>query len=875
MKTTPSNLIQARHRHAVWLPTIWTATIGLGLLLVIGSLWQPADAGLRIQLWSEALLLVALIAVLVRLRASHSHHTVARSLDSKLGSYNRLEASAELAERTDALAQAQRSDTANFLADNHPPAAWPWSLGLACCFLFVLVHLVNLGLTSYHHFTAINAITTLAKSATKPAKDAIAKNEPPPATLRWISPNPETTGTPIEEIPLTAEAESTTGLKDVSLIVTVNGEERPAVPVPATVAAGRQPLALSIYLDELNVQPFDMVSYYLRANRVEPAGAAPATPWPAVTSPLQFLQVRPLRDDTRLAKDPPGPPKPGSPNQMLNVVKNLKLVQIELMRDAFSLANDNPPHTDPGWPGLNQTAGFAQSSLAMKTNEAIDLATQGGAPAEVVNDLTQAKTQMTIAANRLMITKPSEAAPNQGHALAELTAIEKYFVKVLQQNSGQGQSPPPDPFKVAQPYKLPPREETPAGQLERLAREQGQLADKLASSTSHPPPSPASSPSSSPSSSPGSSAGSPPGSAPGASPGSNGGSPPGSSPGSSAGTPSNISAQQQKLADDINHLANAGTLPAEAGSALHDAAASSRAAATQLAANDPVAAAEPAAQAAINLRDALAKVKAASNADAGNVLANAQRALNQSAGDVAGANPDTSKTAATDAAQSTAQVQDLLRNAAQKQQAAGSQEAAKQLADLANAIASSRVQDDLKNLADNGPAASDADRLAVANKLLALAQGAANGQGAVGDRDALAAQARDALKRDRVNLDRADQAGQDALRGLHDDVMAQAQIAVAAAQGDGKRVDDPVLGPITMLAPPPPPPDNAQHKPFMRMMGSQIDALIKMLGEQNASGRPQVLATAQASEAPPAYRAAVADYFESLAHEHDPTPAQP
>jgi hypothetical protein len=277
------------------------------------------------------------------------------------------------------------------------------------------------------------------------------------------------------------------------------------------------------------------------------------------------------------------------------------------------------------------------------------------------------------------------------------------------------------------------------------------------------------------------------------------------------------------------------------------------------------------------LRDAVNTLNAAGKTDTADVLANAQRALNESAGNVAGAGPGNSQGAATAAAQSTAQAEAALRAAATEQQNKGSTDAAQQLADLANAINNSRVQDDLKKLAGEGAAATDGERQAAANKLLGLAQGAANGQGALGNRDQLAQQALDALKRDRVNLDRADKAGPEALRGLQQDAIGQAQIAMAAGQGDGKRVDTPILGPISKLAPPAPPQGDQQHAPFMRMAGSQIDELIKILSKQIAADRPQVLTTAQTGDAPPAYRPAVADYFESLAHEQDtaPAPAQP
>jgi Tfp pilus assembly protein PilE len=864
MKNSPHTLIRSRHRQALWTPAVWTAIGGLGLLFALGIWWPPADPGRHLARWGEGLAVIALVAALVRLRSPHSASTIACALDRELVTHNRIEAATELAHRQDALAVAQHDDTAAALSARRLPPAWPWPAGLALLLALVLAHLSLITISGYHmavaRAKAAQAAAALAQAAqAKIAQEKLANEKPPAAILSWISPKPETTATPIEEVPLSAEANSATGLKSLALVVTVNGEPRPEVPLPADVAAGRQPIELSIYLDELGVQPYDMVTYYLHAQRVVPAGAAPATPWPVVTSPLQFLQVRPLRDDTRLANGGGPPPPPGpSADDLLNFVKRLKVAQIQLMRDTFALANDTPPHTDPAWPGLNQATGSAQTALGTKTQQAIDLSLSSNAPIAIINLIMQAQGQMTSAASALAKPDPAAAAPDQGRALANLTAVEKYYIKIIAQGQGQQTAQTaPDPFKVDQPFKLPPREQTPAGQLEQLARDQAALADQLAGSSS----------------SPGSGAGS----------------------GSGSPTLADTTAQQQKLAEAMSKLASAGSLPADATPALQAAAAAGKESVNKLIAGDPGAAAEPAARAAAQLRDAIARVDAAGKSDSAAILAQAQQALNQSATQVAGATPDATKTAATDAATRTADAMAALRNAATQQQTKGSAPAASQLADLANAIATSQVQDDLKKLADSASASTDQERQTVARKLTDLAQGAANGQGAIGDRDALAAQALDALRRDRANLDRASRAGQEALLGLHDDVLTQAENALAAGQsaapsaaqspqlgnkggggqGDTKRTDDPVLGPIVMLTPPPPPPDNDQRPPFMRMMGSQIDALINVLTAQEASTRPQVLTTGQASEAPPAYRPAVADYFESLAHEQAPTPAQP
>ncbi len=967
MKATPITLIRSHHRQALWMPAIWTAIVGLALLTILDHWWHPQDTDKHIVLLCECWALIGLGATLARVRSRYSRQTVACTLDERLMSHNRVEAAAELANRTDALAEAQRRDTEAFLSKHRPPPAWLWPTGMTLLVLLVALQLYLFGLLGYglasSHFARYAARAAQADAAkiaeanaeakaNADAKDevAAAKAKLPTATLNWVSPSPESSAAPIEEVPLTAEADSTTGLKSVALVVTVNGEARPEIKLPKDLAAGHQTVELSLYLDELNVQSFDMVTYFLRAQPVAPAGVADAAV-PAITSPLQFLQVRSLWDDTKLANNKPAAPPPK--DDPSNPITTLKLAEVKLMRDTFGLAKDPDTRAGPDWASLNKMAGSAQSALADRTDEAIKTAQEAGVPGDIIDLLTQAKGRMVEAVNSLNKPDPDAAGTDQGRALAKLTAVEKYYTKVISQ--AECDKPPvPDPFKVNQPFKLPPREPTAAGQLEQLARIQSDLADKVASaassssqsrsqsSASSSPiagvkqiattPSPSSSPSpgsgakpgagSSPSSgsnagmaaaadlhgqqpsatnkpgmasspsgapskpsvspnlaaAPGSSA--PPASSPG--PGAS------SSPGSETGLPTvaDLTAQQRKVANDIKQLAAAGALPKEAMAAVNAAADASLESAGKLSADDPGAAAEPAARAAAELRDAVSKMDAAGRADAAALLATAQRTLNQSAGDLAGAKPEASKSAASDAAASTAQVENALRDGATKQQEQGSIQGAQQLADLANAIAASQVQTDLKVLASAGAVAPAKARQDAANKLTALAQGAANGQTAIGNQEVLAAQALEALRRDRLNLDRADRAGASTLRGLHEDVLAQAQIALSAAmgnrnistsvaQGDAKRVNDAPTGPIAMLAPPPPPVDDPQHGPFMRMMGTQIDALISMIVAPDVSTRPQVLATGQVSDAPPAYRPSVANYFESLAHDPAPSTAHP
>jgi hypothetical protein len=81
--------------------------------------------------------------------------------------------------------------------------------------------------------------------------------------------------------------------------------------------------------------------------------------------------------------------------------------------------------------------------------------------------------------------------------------------------------------------------------------------------------------------------------------------------------------------------------------------------------------------------------------------------------------------------------------------------------------------------------------------------------------------------------------------------------------------------------PPPPGPGAAARKirDYPNLLSQRVGGLIRMAGELNVrreAKRGQVLTTGNPSEAPPAYRPAVADYFEALARDRaTPAPRKP
>src|SRR5262249_9183429 len=196
----------------------------------------------------------------------------------------------------------------------------------------------------------------------KPTAEIAQPKEAPTASIEWQSPEPEATATAIEEVPMEAEATSTSGLRDLVLKVEVNGEPKLAQPIKDDLTKpGKHPLKLSVYLDQLDVKTYDIISYHLSAQRIH------GSKLPPTVSPVQFIQVKPMREDTFVCA---GGDKP---SKCFNYVTALKASQLRLMKENFTLANADISKSSAEWRGENSRVGTDQNELAARTDEVIEL----------------------------------------------------------------------------------------------------------------------------------------------------------------------------------------------------------------------------------------------------------------------------------------------------------------------------------------------------------------------------------------------------------------------------------------------------------------------------------------------------------------------
>ncbi|MET0261363.1 MAG: hypothetical protein ABW223_00590 [Rariglobus sp.] len=614
--STPDILVRTQHRRLRYTLLVWSLALAVLAVVAAGADYLGwLRHGILIGTPFVATSLGLLVVWLIRDRRL-AENVVARDLDTEWQLKARIEASAELSDNASVFAQAQRADAAARLAGRRLPRALAWHSGKVVLIVALLLLAIE--------------IAVVAARVLRPEPAAPLPPEDITASIEWRAPASEIKATSIEEIALAAASSSRTGFRSMSLEVSVNGEPRPSLPLDASTLAtlakpGAHPIKLPLYLDEVAPAEYDIVAYHLRAE------SASREPSPVVTSPLQFVQIRPAREDVERLKPPPGSgaDKIGQLNSMISA---LKAAQLALLKQNFLLAHAPIAKTEAAWIETNTSVAADQKTLCEKASEARTFAIAEEMDALVVDNLTQVIPLMEDAARLIAETKNEPAARPQGRALGLITELEKLIRKIILEMdaaAGAAGSPPPpkieDPFKDDQRYKMPPRKSTAAGQLEQLAQDQTEEAKKAD-------PTPSSSHDSNPK-------------------------PP------SADT-------QAELARRAEELAKNQQLSPAAQQAAAQAARDAAAAAEQLKQSDAAAARAPAHAAASTLRDAAAKQEKDGRDTARAQLEAARRALNDAA-----AEPDAAKRA--DKIDAIAR---QLQADARTQQESGSAEAARQLA---------------------------------------------------------------------------------------------------------------------------------------------------------------------------------------------------
>ena len=467
--TDPTRAFLRQHRwRARGTLLVWSAVVTLAALAQIGlarlGWWESPVGWTLASIGAAAVVLGAWFLRVHRLTPQR----LARELDERWRLRARLESVVELADEESRWSAAQRENATQALAGRQPPGRLAWrggQLALACLAGLLLVEGAVLAVRSWR---VSPAATTTAATKAKPGS---APTDEFSGTIEWKSPDSEIKATAIEEVPLVAVADSTAGFRSVLLELIIDGQREVSQPLgPAVLGEGTKPgsheLAPSLLLDELQVKPYDVVSYQLVAELNTPGAKR------LVTSPPQFVQIRPARMDALLT---------GMASEFPPMLMELKARQLYLIKQNAILARFAAvASSDSSWASENARVAAAQDKLAGRTAEVLAWVNEQPSPPPLkLTNLGEAGTAMKSASRDIAARANEPATKSQQRALALLTELEQLFTKAL---SVPQAMPAINPFRDVQVFKLPARSETPAGELEALAAREQKANDQLADS---------------------------------------------------------------------------------------------------------------------------------------------------------------------------------------------------------------------------------------------------------------------------------------------------------------------------------------------------------------------------------------------------------
>jgi hypothetical protein len=264
-----------------------------------------------------------------------------------------------------------------------------------------------------------------------------------PPSVTFSRPQRDLRPTSLEEVFAEARAEDDFGLERLDLMLSVNGGGEKAIRLGGSKARAPKQLSAghTFFLEEMNLQPGDVVSYYARATDNDSVSGGKTA-----TSDIYFLRIRPLRKDYRAAESQGGGQAGGGQGDDPSALSD---EQRRIVTGTFNVARDKAKVSAEKFREDNVFLALAQGQLRQRVEAlAAQISTRLGAGAAdggmkgVADGLAEATKAMREAEPRLQARDPKSALPPEQRALRALQAAEEAYrdvrVTMSQERGGQG-----------------------------------------------------------------------------------------------------------------------------------------------------------------------------------------------------------------------------------------------------------------------------------------------------------------------------------------------------------------------------------------------------------------------------------------------------
>jgi hypothetical protein len=394
-------LDEENKKHSLLPPLIATAAIlaiSFPALFAIAEYASPETASKNSLILLALTTLAATAAfILVWMKTREPRGKTARRLDKAANAKNSLETSLELANVEHPLKNAQLAQTAT-IYEKVPIRRWSFIMILICVaittFLLADIALVsiefNLGLSFRKHAEFIRENIDKTKAAPKKKATDYFK-------LEIVSPKSETRAKPLDEIAWKGVAESNKGFEKLYLAISVNGLPKAKTKIDdfSPNIPGVAEISGTFCLDEINAEPFDLVSYHLEG-RMDFNDEKNKL----VLSVPQFIEVRPFKENATVLSMPGGGGGKYIRGVMDFIIKLLR-AEIALNKAAYAIRASGLTYGDDTLRRQIALIETEQKNLGRDIDNFFKKNPPGKLPPNILDNLKKARRDMGKAAERL------------------------------------------------------------------------------------------------------------------------------------------------------------------------------------------------------------------------------------------------------------------------------------------------------------------------------------------------------------------------------------------------------------------------------------------------------------------------------------------
>ncbi len=247
------------------------------------------------------------------------------------------------------------------------------------------------------------------------------------------SPGRDMQATAVEEIFTETEANDDYGLRQLELVVRINGGEEQVIPLHAGGRPVRELVGShTLFLEEWSLEPGDLITYFARATDNSTVGQT-------TSSDIYFLRIRPFGKDYRQAE------QAGQPGQPGDTPEGLSEQQKQVVAGTFKVQRDRDVAPADRTREDLATLALAQGQLRERVVGLTQQMAQRNAGAVdsgftiILNELLQAIPEMQAAEEQLGRRRPDEALGPEERALQHLQRAEEAYREVQVAMGGQQQ----------------------------------------------------------------------------------------------------------------------------------------------------------------------------------------------------------------------------------------------------------------------------------------------------------------------------------------------------------------------------------------------------------------------------------------------------